>query len=275
MAKIYESILDDMVEDERNKSDELRRATQHTASVPGEGQPYDNFFVRVRIRLTDNPPVSGREYDFPTVISNVQTVLDSNRFITDYSEIFISTTDSDWKKNRVDDRWLEADSLIRHDDFLQARSFFGEYSMMTSGLFLNFSFDYSEFRSPLDIGWLLVRLHEAVGTDKFQAFWMSLRYIGMWFKYSSFGEYNIYSVHDDGLVEFMRNAGQIQFHSERTHSGYCQINKAFHLFFEGDSSSDIYRKIFNKCQFNISAMMLNMVKYSVFAKTDMIETLLT
>ena len=64
MKRIYESILDDMAADSRSKSDELRRATQHTAGIPGEGQPYDYFSVRVRIRLTDNPPVSGREYDF-------------------------------------------------------------------------------------------------------------------------------------------------------------------------------------------------------------------
>ena len=93
MKRIYESILDDMTADDRSQSNELRRATQDSTYVAGEGEPYDKFFVRVRFRLTDVPATPEYNYRFDRVIENVQAVLDANRYVTGYSEIFFTSND--------------------------------------------------------------------------------------------------------------------------------------------------------------------------------------
>ena len=101
MKRIYESILDDMTADDRSQSNELRRATQDSTYVAGEGEPYDKFFVRVRFRLTDVPATPEYNYRFDRVIENVQAVLDANRYVTGYSEIFFTSNDGTWQQNSL------------------------------------------------------------------------------------------------------------------------------------------------------------------------------
>ena len=47
---IYESVLDDWTPDkDKSQSRELQKASQDSAYIPGQGVPYEKFFIRVRI----------------------------------------------------------------------------------------------------------------------------------------------------------------------------------------------------------------------------------
>lgn len=54
----------------------------------------------MRIQLTNVPATPEYPYHFKEVIENVQKVLDSTRFIEDYSEIFLTTNDDSWIFNQ-------------------------------------------------------------------------------------------------------------------------------------------------------------------------------
>ena len=113
IKKIYESVLDDWApEKDKSQSNELRKSSQELTYIPGEGEPYEKFSVRVRIQLANIPATPEYPYHFKEVIENVQQVLDSTRFIEDYSEIFLTSND---------DSWIEVSDLITKDDYNKAR----------------------------------------------------------------------------------------------------------------------------------------------------------
>ena len=70
-----------MPEKDKRQSNELRKSSQESIYIPGEGEPYENFYVRVRIQLTNVSATPEYPYHFKEVIENVQKVLDSTRFI--------------------------------------------------------------------------------------------------------------------------------------------------------------------------------------------------
>lgn len=267
--RIYESVLDDWTPDKnKSQSQELRKTSQNDTYIPGEGAPYDKFLTRIRIQLTIVPGISEYNYNLVGVIENVKNVLDSARFIDAYSEIFLTSNDEEW---------LSVSELISKDNYQKTGQVFftnDTKKYMGDGLYLNFSFNYNEnaMRSPLAIAKLLIRLNDIIYLSE-RDFESRCRYVGIWWKYSGFWlNRNIISIHEMGLVQFIRSNGQIDPVQDRNYSGYCQINKLYHLFFDADTQ--VYDYIFDKCHFDIHTALINTVHQAIYGLPDPIETLI-